>query len=115
MSKRAFKVQASSERAASVGQFGNGFGTGSLSSSFGKSSNLSYLVEPPDLSKISDPNVKVSLKNMTKKDSTTKVKALEDLQAHIQSTKAEGRRLETGELLEVWVGDELSLPMPAQS
>ncbi|KAI9882616.1 MAG: hypothetical protein M1823_005635 [Watsoniomyces obsoletus] len=103
MSKRTFKVQASSERAASSGQFGNGFGTGSFTPSFGRSSTLSYLVEPPDLSKISDPNVTVLLKNVNKRDPTTKVKALEDLQTHVQSIKAEGKRLEDGVLLDVWI------------
>lgn len=70
MSKK-FRSQASSTRAAtSLGGFG------SFSSSV---SPLSYIAEPPDLSQVSDPNVVVNLKNLSKRDSTTKGKALEEL------------------------------------
>ncbi len=51
---------------------------------------LTYLTEPPNLSGISDPNVVVSFKNVLKKDSTTKTKALEDLLAYVQALNPEG-------------------------
>ncbi|KAF1963832.1 hypothetical protein CC80DRAFT_398192 [Byssothecium circinans] len=96
MSKKQAKSQASSARAASSA-FG-GFGTSS--SAFGvSSSRLSYVTEPPDLSAISDPNVVVYFRNLSKKDSTTKAKALEDLQAHVASLKDP---VEEG-LLEAWI------------
>ncbi|GAO16805.1 uncharacterized protein UV8b_01070 [Ustilaginoidea virens] len=43
------------------------------------SSSLTYLAEPPSFTALSDPNVVVSLKNVLKKDSTTKAKGLEHL------------------------------------
>lgn len=84
MSKKAFKSQASSSRAASGG-FGINKGDGALGNNFmafGKvaSSPLSYVYEPLDLSTFSDPNITVAFKNVQKKDSTTKAKALEELQ-----------------------------------
>ncbi|KEF52443.1 uncharacterized protein A1O9_11684 [Exophiala aquamarina CBS 119918] len=99
MSKK-FKSQASSARAASAFAFG---AASSPSSSFGNAfqtapSSLSYIAEFPDLSTISDPNVVVSLRNLGKKDSTTKSKALQELQDHISSSTA----IEPG-LLEAWV------------
>lgn len=70
MSKK-FKSQASSARAASgLGGFGT-FGTAV--------SPLSYIAEQPDLSQISEPNVVVAFKNLSKKDSVTKAKALDEL------------------------------------
>jgi E3 ubiquitin-protein ligase listerin len=99
MSKRQFKTQASSSRAAS-GTFGGGFGT----STFGTTSSLlSYVAEPPDLSLISDPNVVVTFKNLSKKDSTTKAKALEDLQKYVTSSE----QIEDA-ILEAWVGSHKS-------
>ena len=85
MSKRSFKVQASSSRAA----YGSsGFGAfGGFSQDPVRVSTLSYLAEPPDLSSISDPNLVVILKNLTKRDATTKVKALEDLIATFEASK----------------------------
>ncbi|KAI4752572.1 hypothetical protein E4T52_15222 [Aureobasidium sp. EXF-3400] len=78
--KKAFRPQASSAR--SVG--GSGFGGGFGGTGFGVSSSpLSWIGEPPDLSNISDPNVGVAFKNLTKKDSTTKTKALEELQQYV--------------------------------
>jgi hypothetical protein len=68
---------------------GSGFGSGGFgfggSGGPGASSSLSYLAEPPSFSAVSDPNVVVSLKNLLKKDSTTKAKALEDLLAYVQA------------------------------
>ena len=90
MSKKQFKNQASSSRAASGlftaanGAFGSstqGGGTfGAVSSS-----PLSYVYEPPDLTSISEPNIIVAFKNLQKKDSTTKAKALEDLLESVSS------------------------------
>ena len=68
---RKFKSQASSARAAST--FG-GFGSFQTSAS-----PLAYVAEQPDLSHVAEPNVVVSLKNLSKKDSTTKAKALDEL------------------------------------
>lgn len=109
MSKRQFKSQASSSRAVS-GTWGTqdaGFSSHSLAATsvFGniRSSPLSYVYEPPDLSKISEPNVVVALKNLQKKDSITKSKALEDIQAYVLSIRAENGGIEEA-ILEVWVG-----------
>jgi hypothetical protein len=95
MSKRTTKPHASSARAA----FGSAFG-GSSSTFSVSSSQLSYVTEPPDLSAISDPNVVVYFRNLSKKDSTTKAKALEDIQAHISSLQ---EPVEEG-ILGAWVG-----------
>ena len=110
MSKKQFKSQASSSRAVS-GAFGapegrafGGIGLGGLPT-FGtvSSSTLSYFFEPPDLSGISEPNVVVAFKNLLKKDSTTKAKALEDLHAYILSLGVEKSGVEDA-ILEAWVG-----------
>ncbi|KAF2807951.1 uncharacterized protein BDZ99DRAFT_420629 [Mytilinidion resinicola] len=98
MSKRQVKAQASSSRAASSA-FGSGFGAASAIAFGASSSPLSYVSEPPDLSAISDPNVVVAFKNLSKKDSTTKAKALEDLQTYISSV---GGQVEDG-ILEAWI------------
>lgn len=104
MSKKASKVQASSSRAVSSvfggTQDGSGFGSG-----FGgvPSSPLSFVYNPPDLSGLSNPNVGVAFKNLQKKDSTTKAKALEDLQTFVTAT-ADGKNELEEPLLEVWVG-----------
>ena len=109
MSKKQFKSQASSSRAVSgaftaidglqsTGSFG------ALSSLGGASSSpLSYIYEPPDLSVISDPTVVVSFKNLQKKDGTTKAKALEELEAYIESRHRRSENIEDG-ILEAWVG-----------
>ena len=78
MSKRQYKLQASSSRAVSATGFG-GFGSTTAGST------ISYLVEPPDLSAISDANVVVAFKNLSKKDGTTKAKALDDLRSYVQA------------------------------
>lgn len=95
MSKRAAKASASSARAASTfgsaPAFGGSFG--------GSASQLSYVAEPPNLSSISDPNVVVYFRNLSKKDSTTKAKALEDLQSYVV---AQQEPVEEG-VLEAWV------------
>lgn len=66
------------------------------------SSSLSYIAEPPDLSKISEPQLVVSFKNLLKKDATTKTKALEDLQGFLCAQDTRSGGLEDG-LIEVWV------------
>ena len=112
MSKKQFRSQASSSRAvseafgapdggfSSEGVFGSPSSFGTTSSS---SSPLSYIYEPLDLSNISAPNVVVAIKNLQKKDSTTKSKALEELQAYVTSLSAVQGEVE-GSVLEVWVG-----------
>lgn len=105
MSKK-FKSQASSSRAASTA-FGAQFGAfGGFPSSSQKQesspSSLSYISEPPDLTRISQPQVVVGFKNLLKKDSITKAKALEELQEFITSSQSRNEALEDG-LLEAWV------------
>jgi hypothetical protein len=77
-SSKAFTPSTSS----GVGGFGGfgGFDTASTFSS-ASASQLSYVTPPPDLKGISDSSVVVLFKNLSKKDDTTKSKALEDLQA----------------------------------
>ncbi|KAF4980035.1 hypothetical protein FZEAL_3897 [Fusarium zealandicum] len=69
----------------------------------GSGTSLSYLAEPPSFTAVSDPNVVVSLKNILKKDSTTKAKALEDLLAHVQAHPFEKDAGVEEAILEVWV------------
>ncbi|KAJ4992972.1 hypothetical protein SVAN01_01676 [Stagonosporopsis vannaccii] len=95
MSKRTAKASASSARAASTFGSGPAFG-GSFG---GSASQLSYVAEPPNLSAISDPNVVVYFRNLSKKDSTTKAKALEDLQAYVAALQ---EPVEDG-VLEAWI------------
>jgi hypothetical protein len=96
MSKRAAK-SASSARAATAAFGSSAFGS-SAATAFGvASSQLSYVSEPPDLSAISDSNVVVYFRNLSKRDSTTKAKALEDIQAYIAKEPADEG------LLEAWV------------
>jgi E3 ubiquitin-protein ligase listerin len=96
MSKRQFKSQASSSRAASGTGFG-GFGSA-------PGTTLSYLFEPPNFSSISDANVVVGFKNLSKKDGTTKSKALEDLRAYVQAHPYEQDGGTEEAILEAWVG-----------
>ncbi|EMC95750.1 hypothetical protein BAUCODRAFT_34518 [Baudoinia panamericana UAMH 10762] len=93
MSAKKFKSQASSGRAIS----GFGFGGSALGTTH--SSSLSYIQEPPDYSTITNANTIVAFKNLSKKDSTTKVKALEEIQAYITNVDTD---VEDG-LLEAWV------------
>jgi hypothetical protein len=95
MSKKTFKSQASSGRLPTSG-FG-AFGGSAFGSS--QSSTLSYIQEAPDYSGISDANVVVAFKNLSKRDATTKAKALEDLLATVGVSDA---NIEEG-LLEAWV------------
>lgn len=77
MSKK-FKAQASSARATS--------GFGAFGAFQTATSPLSYIAEQPDLSNISNPNVVVALKNIGKRDSTTKAKALDELLEYLKDT-----------------------------
>ncbi|KAB8345877.1 hypothetical protein FH972_022932 [Carpinus fangiana] len=103
MSKKQFKAPASSSRVG-FGQPSNPFGASSSSSpAFGSGgSPLSYLAEQPDLAPVSDPNVVVSFKNLSKKDSTTKAKALEELQSWITAKHNAGEPVENA-FLDAWV------------
>ena len=110
MSKRQFKSQASSSRAIS-GAFpsrSQGFGVlGGSTAGHGLTSStlspLSYVTEPPDFSDISDSTLVVALKNLSKKDSTTKAKALEELEGYVLARGRETGGVEDA-LLEAWVG-----------
>lgn len=80
--------------------FGAGFG------GFGgqaSGSSLSYLAEPPSFTAIADPNVVVSLKNILKKDSTTKTKALDELLAYVQANPHDKDGGVEDAILDVWV------------
>ncbi|KAI9152149.1 E3 ubiquitin-protein ligase listerin [Paramyrothecium foliicola] len=81
---------------------GSGFGFGGSGAGSGASS-LSYLAEPPSFSAVSDPNVVVSLKNLLKKDSTTKAKALEDLLAYVQAHPFDKDGGVEEPVLDVWI------------
>lgn len=109
MSKKSFKSQASSSRAIS-GAFGqpevaSSMGNFGATPTFGAvpSSSLSYAYEPPDLSSVSEPSVVVALKNLQKKDGTTKSKALEELQVYVLSLALESGGVEEA-ILDSWVG-----------
>jgi len=67
------------------------------------SSTLSYISEPPDLAAVSDANVVVSLKNLLKKDSTTKAKALDDLLLYVQAHPYEKDGGVEEPILDAWV------------
>ncbi|KAG6007338.1 hypothetical protein E4U21_006149 [Claviceps maximensis] len=77
---------------------GSGFGLSSPATA----GSLSYLAEPPSFTNISNPNVVVSLKNILKKDSTTKAKGLEDLVHYAQSHPFEQDGGVEEALLDVW-------------
>ncbi|KAI0021290.1 hypothetical protein F4780DRAFT_738909 [Xylariomycetidae sp. FL0641] len=102
MSRKPAKARASSSKA-----FGStGFGTSSSFGAFSSSSSgtdLSYLAEPPDFSSISDANVVVLLKNLQKKDATTKAKALEELVSYVQAHPFEKDGGTEEPVLEAWV------------
>ncbi|KAL9095409.1 MAG: hypothetical protein Q9165_002280 [Trypethelium subeluteriae] len=98
MSKKQSKVHASSGKAGAAG-LGSGFGFGSGLSS---SSRLSYAAEPPDLTLVSDANIVVTFKNLTKKDGTTKTKALEELLQYLLSIQRQHREVEDA-ILQAWV------------
>jgi E3 ubiquitin-protein ligase listerin len=90
----AVKAQASSSRIA-VENFSFGSTAGSLTGF--SVSPLSYLGEYPDASSISNPTTVVTFKNLFKKDSTTKTRALEDL----NSTLSAATEIEDA-IIDVW-------------
>jgi hypothetical protein len=97
MSNRQFKSHASSSRAAFGGGGFGGFGSASTGSV------LSYLTPPPNLRTVSDANVAVAFKSLSKKDATTKTKALEDLREFVRLPPPEqGGGVETA-ILDAWV------------
>ena len=105
MSKK-FKSQASSARAASTA-FGSSssFGFGNSTSFQTTTSLLSYVNEQPDLSAISQPNIVVAFKNLSKKDSTTKEKALDELNGYLSADSAGDGFVVEDAVIEAWVGD----------
>ncbi|KAF7717503.1 E3 ubiquitin-protein ligase listerin [Penicillium ucsense] len=101
MSKK-FKSQASSSRAA-AGAFGSFGGFSNAFDSDGREpSALTYITEPPDLSRISDQRVVIAYKNLLKKDETTRTKALDELKDFVGSVEARKGTLDDG-FLEAWV------------
>lgn len=101
MSKK-FKSQASSSRAA-ASTFGSFGGFSSTFSGAGREpSSLTYVAEPPDLSRISEPQLAIAFKNFLKKDEVTRTKSLDDLNDYISSVEARSGTLDDG-FLEAWV------------
>ncbi|KAL9117617.1 MAG: hypothetical protein Q9187_005846 [Circinaria calcarea] len=88
----------------------SGIGSPAPALGFGviSSSPLSYVYEPPDLSKIPEPNAVVAFKNVQKKDSTTKAKALEEIQAYVLNPNTGKGGLEDS-IVEAWVGSPESV------
>ena len=99
MSKK-FKSQASSARAASATPGSSTFGFSNSTPFQTASSPLSYVTELPDLSGISEPKIVVAFKNLTKRDSTTKAKALEEIQEYVTELGEAGAE---NAVLEAWV------------
>ncbi|KAL4866429.1 hypothetical protein BDV12DRAFT_172772 [Aspergillus spectabilis] len=98
MSKK-FKSQASSSRAA-AGTIG---GFGGFSSDQGRElSSLTYVAEPPDLSRISEPQLAIAFKNFAKKDEVTRTKALDDIRSYVSDVETNGGTLDDG-FLEAWI------------
>ncbi|KAL2823138.1 hypothetical protein BJX63DRAFT_438981 [Aspergillus granulosus] len=101
MSKK-FKSQASSSRAAG-GAFGGFGGFSSLGAIQGRElSSLTYVAEPPDLSRISEPQLAIAFKNFSKKDEVTRTKALDDIRSYVSDVEKNGGTLDDG-FLEAWV------------
>lgn len=103
MNRNKFKVQASSGR---ISDGGLGFGLPLPLNALeldpsAKRSRLSYVQEPIDFSVITEPSVIVLLRNLQKKESVTKAKALEDL---LRLTEASPAWLGEESFLSAWVG-----------
>ncbi|KAK4144495.1 uncharacterized protein C8A04DRAFT_27679 [Dichotomopilus funicola] len=77
---------------------GRGAGFGGFSSS---STTLSYLTPPPDFSSVPQ-EVVVPFKNLLKKDSTTKEKALQEIVAYVQSVGSKGQMVED-QVIDIYV------------
>ncbi|KAJ4425091.1 hypothetical protein N0V82_000145 [Gnomoniopsis sp. IMI 355080] len=97
-------------KSSSKGRVSSGRGFGSPPpSGFGgfatttSSGSLSYLSDTPDFSAISDSNVVVSFKNLLKKDTTTKSKALAELVQYTQAHPYEDDGGVEDAILNVWV------------
>ncbi|KAK1146565.1 hypothetical protein N8T08_002995 [Aspergillus melleus] len=101
MSKK-FKSQASSSRAA-AGAFGTfgGF-SGAFSTQGREPSSLTYVAEPPDLSRISEPQLAIAFKNFLKKDEVTRTRALDELKDFVSGVESSRGTLDDG-FLEAWV------------
>jgi E3 ubiquitin-protein ligase listerin len=94
------KMQARSSRIAVSSPSAFGFGANPANSEGERPpSTLSYFAELPNISAISNPSVVVFFRNLFKRDSTTKARALEDLQAYLD----ENPHVEDA-VLEAWVG-----------
>ena len=102
MKDRHNKVSASSARAGFGQSSTLAFGAAKGSSFGSASSAISYLAEQPDPSLITDPNVTVNFKNLLKKDSTTKSKALDELLAYLSSLLENKQDLEDG-FIQAWI------------
>ncbi|GAD98073.1 RING zinc finger protein [Paecilomyces variotii No. 5] len=105
MSKK-FRSQASSSRAAAggFGAFSSSFGgfSAGFSSQGDGPSSLTYIAEPPDLSRISEPQLAIAFKNLLKKDDITRTKALEDLRDYLSTVENKNGTVDDG-FLEAWV------------
>jgi len=112
MSNKPFKAQASSSRATLGGGFGERVPGATYIWDTARphvplaGSILSYLVPPPDIQWISDPNVVVSFKSLSKKDATTKTKALEDLRAFVKSPPPFQENIEST-IIQAWVSSSI--------
>ncbi|KAL2869352.1 ubiquitin-protein ligase RKR1 [Aspergillus lucknowensis] len=101
MSKK-FKSQASSSRAAASTFGGFGGFSSSAASRRREVSSLTYVAEPPDLSRISEPQLAIALKNFSKKDEVTRTKALDDLRSYVSDVEKSDGTLDDG-FLEAWI------------
>ncbi|KAI0521438.1 hypothetical protein F5B22DRAFT_644168 [Xylaria bambusicola] len=101
MSRKPAKARAASSKTPpAFGASSLGFGSFASAAS---GINLSYLAEPPDFSSVHDANVVVCLKNLQKKDATTKAKALEELVAYVQAHPYEKNGGVEEPVLDAWV------------
>lgn len=65
-------------------------------------SALTYIAEPPDLSRITEQQLVIAFKNLQKKDEITRTKALEELRDYIFAIEDRNGTLDDG-LLNAWV------------
>ncbi|EAW07440.1 ubiquitin-protein ligase RKR1 [Aspergillus clavatus NRRL 1] len=101
MSKK-FKSQASSSRAA-ASAFGSFGGFSSAFSSPGRApSSLTYVTEPPDLSRIADAQLAISFKNFLKKDEVTRIRSLDEIKDFVSKVESRGGTLDEG-FLDAWI------------